>query len=111
MKCCDSSTSAIAASTSVLIARYCALRSSNGTFMLGFLFHLPIRLRAGAQCAWQRELLVEIEASQDAGFDLLVAIPALRTSHDAGRVGLEPMAVAANPPHLSRRVADDERAA
>src|SRR3954451_5327095 len=37
MKCCDSITSAIAASISALIDKYCAFRSSNGTFMLRFL--------------------------------------------------------------------------
>src|SRR5258708_2428773 len=44
MKCCDTITSAISDSTSDLIVAYCALRSSRGTCMRGFLFHLLVRL-------------------------------------------------------------------
>ncbi len=46
MKCWDSITSAIAASTSALIVAYCALRSSSGTCISGFLFQLFVSFSA-----------------------------------------------------------------
>src|SRR5436309_122298 len=86
MKCCDSMTSAIAASTSALMERYWALRSSNGTCMLRFLFQLSVRFAAFGELCGQRRLFVQVETAQHARFGLLVAIPALRTYRHAHRV-------------------------
>ena len=58
MKCWDSNTLAIAASTSPLMAAYCALRSSSGTFIVGFFFHLPVRFGSRAQLGWQWSFFV-----------------------------------------------------
>src|SRR5262245_50561521 len=76
MKCCDSITSAIAASTSALMAAYCAFRSSNGTFILRFLLELSIRLGSLTELGGQRRFLVEIETAQNARRRLCVAIAA-----------------------------------
>src|SRR5882672_2518865 len=65
MKCCDSITSAMAASTSDLIVEYCALRSSSGTCILGLLFfQLSVRLGALAQVRRQRRFFIQVEAPQ-----------------------------------------------
>src|SRR5258707_765911 len=59
IKCWDSMTSAIAASTSALIVAYCALRLSKGTCILGFLFKLFLRLRALCQDArWSEKYVI-----------------------------------------------------
>src|SRR5262245_57383034 len=109
-KCCDSITSAIAASTSALIERYCALRSSNGTCMCRVPFELSVGFRADAERRRQRHVVVEVEAPEDARLDFLVAVAALRAPHDAVDVRrAEAMTVAAHPPDLVRGVADDER--
>src|ERR1700730_5676458 len=65
MKCWDSNTSATAPSTSALMVAYCALRSSNGTFILGLLLQLSVRFRTDTQFGWQLRFLVKVEASQD----------------------------------------------
>src|SRR5438477_10690144 len=110
MKCCDSMTSAIAASTSDLMEAYCDLRSSNGTFMLRFLFQLAVRFAALAQLGGQRRLLVEIKAAEHAGRHLDVPVPALRTHHDAIRAGrFQLVSVAAHPAGPARRIALNER--
>src|SRR5260370_41539955 len=49
MKCCDCNTSARAVSISDLIARYCALRLSSGTFIFGFFFESAISFAAFGQ--------------------------------------------------------------
>ena len=87
MKCWDSKTSPIAASTSALIVAYCALRSSSGTFIVGFFFHLPVRFGPSAQFAWQRCFLVQVEASQDARFHFLIAIAGFRAPHHSVQIG------------------------
>src|SRR5271165_3457666 len=66
MKCWDSSTSAIAASTSALMVAYCALRSNSGTFMVHFLPELPVGLGADTQLGWQWGFFVKVKTSQDA---------------------------------------------
>src|SRR5262249_40423015 len=110
MKCCESSTSAMAASMSALMARYCALRSRRGTFILGFLIELLVRLGADRQLRWQRSFLVEIEAAEHTRFGFLIAIATFRTPHDAVRISaLEPVAVTAHPRDLPGRIPDDQR--
>src|SRR5215467_4453223 len=110
MKCCDSSTSAIAASTSALMDRYCSLRSSRGTFILGFLFELLVGLRADTQCRGQRRFLIEIETPQSTRLRLDVPVTALGASHDPVGIGvLQAMSMAAHPAHLTSRVSDDQR--
>src|SRR5438094_9212956 len=97
MKCCDSSTSATAASISVLIARYCALRSRRGTFIrrlfrLSF-FDLAVRPGAGAEVGGQRRLLVQVETSEHAGTRFSVAMAGFRAPHHPIGIGRpEPMA-------------------
>src|SRR6266852_270100 len=81
MKCCDSITSAMAASTSALIVEYCALRSSSGTCILGFLFKLSVGLGSLVQVRWQRCFLIQVEAPQNAWFNFLITVPALRAQH------------------------------
>src|SRR5213596_2668561 len=81
MKCCDSITSATAASTSALIAAYCPLRSSNGTFMSRFLLYYPVRLRALGEFRRQRSVIVEIETAKDTGFHFAIAIATLGACH------------------------------
>src|SRR5207249_2550359 len=110
MKCCDSNTSAIAASDLALMAAYCALRSSSGTFMPGFLSQLPVRFGACGQLCGQCRLFIQVQTSKDAGFNLLIAVPAFRTPHHAVGIGrLEPMAMPTHPADLTRRVAHDQR--
>src|SRR5258706_7784271 len=65
MKCWDSITSASAASTSALMVAYCALRSSSGTCIFGFLFQLSVRLGSFVHVRWQRCFLVQVEAPQN----------------------------------------------
>src|SRR5271165_4404637 len=77
MKCWDSSTSAIAASTSALMVAYCALRSSSGTFIVYFLLHLLVRLGADAQLGWQWSFFVKVKTSQDTRFDFFVLVASL----------------------------------
>src|SRR3954469_3571897 len=109
MKCCDSSTSRTAASTSALMARYCDLRPSNGTFMLGLISHLSVRFCAPAQLRGERRFLVQIQTTEGPRFGFLVAVAAFRARHDAVRVrSAEPMSVPAHPSHLPAGVADDE---
>src|SRR5438477_13218867 len=101
MKCCDSSTSRTAASTSPLMARYCDLRSSSGTFMLGLISHLPVRFCAPAQLRRERCFLVQIQTAEDPRFDFFVAVATFRAGHHAVDVrGAEPMPVAAHPSRL-----------
>src|SRR6185295_7589780 len=96
MKCCDSSTSAIAASISALMARYCDLRSSNGTFMPGLISHLSVGFCAPTQLRGERRFLVQIQTTEDARFDFLVAVAAFRARHHTVDVrGAETMSVAA----------------
>src|SRR5579863_8717643 len=110
MKCCESSTSAIAAFTSGFMSLYCALRSSNGTFILRFLFQFSIRFGAHAKLLRQRGFFVEIEATEDAGFDLLVAVACFWTSHHALSVRrIETVTVPAHPSHLTCRVSNHQR--
>src|SRR5712671_3044719 len=109
IKCCDSSTSATAASTSALIVEYCALRSSSGTCIFGFLFYLAVRLASLVQTCWQRCFLVQIQTTQYAGLDFLVAVSALRTCHySAGIWGVQAVAVAAHPSDLVSRVSNHQ---
>src|SRR5512146_2780851 len=87
MKCCDSITSAMAASTSSRMVEYCALRSSSGTFIFGLPLQVPVGLGADAQFAGQAGLLVEVEAAQHARFNFLVAIAGFRAPHDPLGIG------------------------
>src|SRR2546426_4115595 len=87
MKCWDSNTSAIAASTSALMAAYCALRSSSGTFIVGFFFHLPVRFGSRAQLGWQGSFFVQVEAAQDTGFHFLIAVAGFRAPHHSVQIG------------------------
>src|SRR6266496_6479540 len=110
MKCCDSITSPIAASTSALMAAYCALRSSSGTFIFDCLLDIAVGPGARRQFGGQRSIVVEIEAAQDAGFCLAIAIAALRTLHHLVAVDpRQPVTVTTHPSDLTCRVADDER--
>src|SRR6266566_4872118 len=90
MKCWDSITSAIAASTSALIVAYCALRSSSGTCICGFLF--------------------QVEATQNAWLNFLITVPALWAQHHSmGVWRLEAVTVAAHPTRLSRWISNHQR--
>src|SRR3954471_12769835 len=110
MKCWASITSAIAASISDLIERYCALRSSNGTFISGVLFVLSVRPGAGTERGGQRRFLVEVETPKNARFRLPVAVAAFGAAHHSGGVGrLEPVSVAAHPADPTSRIAHDQR--
>src|SRR6266576_3894392 len=98
MKCWDSSTSAMAAVTSDLMAPYCALRSSNGTFIFRFLLHLPVRLGADPELGRQRSLFIQIQAPQYAALHFLVAVAGFRTPHHAVFIGrFQPVSVPAHP--------------
>src|SRR5579864_8054759 len=102
MKCWDSSTSATALSTSDLMVAYCALRSSNGTFIPDLLFQLPVRFGTDAQFGGQLSFLVKVEASKDAGLDLLVAVAWFRTIHNPIFIRrIETMPVPAHPSHFT----------
>src|SRR5213080_5613064 len=106
MNCCDSITSAIAASTSDLMAAYCDLRSSNGTFMPHFLSQRPVRLRPARQFSRQRRLVVEIETAQHARLRFPVVIAAFGADHHAVRVGcLQAVTVTTHPSDLACRIA------
>src|SRR5215467_1325699 len=108
IKCWDSRTSVIAASTSDLIDAYCALRSSSGIFIVSFLLELPVRLGADTQVDRQRGLFVEVKAANDARFNFFVAVTGLRTPHHSLRIGrIKTMAVPAHPPYLARWVPND----
>src|SRR6185295_16905611 len=111
MKCCDSSTSRTAASTSALIARYCDLRFSSGTFMRGLISHLSVRFSAPAQFRRERRFLVQIQTPEDPRFDFPVAVAAFRAGHHAIDPvrRAEPMSMAAHPSDLPAGVADHER--
>src|SRR5437762_426398 len=86
MKCWDSNTSASAFSISAFMAAYCALRSSSGTFIVGFFFPFPVRLGAGAQFLRQRSFFVQVKTAKDA-FQFFIAIAAFRAPHDSMQVG------------------------
>src|SRR5262245_44894751 len=81
MKCCDSSTSAIAISISALMAAYCALRSSNKTFILRFLLQFPIGFDTDPQFGRQGGLFVEVEAAEDTGCDFPITVAAFGAPH------------------------------
>src|SRR6185295_10354694 len=92
-------------STSALIDEYCALRSSNGTFMPGFLFQLSVGSGAGAELCRQWQFIVEIDAAKDTRLGFLVAIAAFGTPHHAVPVRrLQPVAVPAHPSNLTRGI-------
>src|SRR5207237_343059 len=102
MKCWDSRTSVMAAATSALMPAYCALRSSNGTFIHRFLLQFPVCLGADPQVRRQWGFFVQVEASQDAGLDFLIAVAAFRAPHDPARIGRrQTMAVPAHPARLA----------
>src|SRR5712664_3363504 len=111
MKCCDSITSAMAASTSALIVAYCALRSSSGTCILRLLlFQLSVGLGALAQFRWQRYFFIQVEAPQNAGLNFLITVSTLRTQHHPVAVRrLESVPMATHPPGLAGWVSDDQR--
>src|SRR6185503_12608729 len=109
MKCCESITDAMARSTSALIERYCALRSSRGTCIGVRLLQFPIRLGSAGQCFRERRVLVEVEALEHTRLDLLVAVPRFAAPEHAIGVGrVEPMAMTAHPSDLARPIADDQ---
>src|SRR6266851_8011421 len=110
MKCWDSITSAMAASTSALIVEYCALRSSSATCILCLLFfQFFVGLGALAQVRWQRCFFIQIEAPQNAGLNFLITVPALRTQHHPVGVGrLESVPMATHPSDPTGWVSDDQ---
>ena len=63
MKCWETITSAIDASTSALIVEYCALRSSSGTCILSLLPQLSVRLNTLPQVCRERCFFIQIEAA------------------------------------------------
>src|SRR4051812_25645812 len=111
MKCWDSITSLIAASTSALIVRYCALRSSNGTCIIVLPpFQLPVRRESLAQFRRQWCFFIQIETTQNAWRAFLITIAALGTDHYPIGVGqLEPVPMTAHPSCLAAWVSDDQR--
>src|SRR5712692_5355282 len=109
-KCWDSITSAIAASTSALIVAYCALRSSSGTCITGFLFQLLVGFGAFVQVLWYRGFLVKVEATQNAWLNLLITVAALRAYHHSiGVWRLKSVTVTAHPTRLPRWITDHQR--
>src|SRR5260370_11458309 len=109
MKCCDSITSAMAASTSALMVACWALRSSSGTCILYILsFHLFVGLGALAQVRRQRRFFIQIEAPYNAGLNFLITIPALGANHYPFGVGrLKTVPMATHPSGLTGWVSDN----
>src|SRR5260370_7290902 len=111
MKCWDSITSAMAASTSALMVACWALRSSSGTCILYILsFHLFVGLGALAQVRRQRRFFIQIEAPYNPGLNFLITIPALGANHYPFGDGLlKTGPTATHPPDLTLRVTDNSR--
>src|SRR5271167_4578668 len=109
MKCCDSITSVMAASTSRQIVAYCALRSSRGTCIDCLLFQLSIRFGALAQLHGQRFFFLKVETPQDAGFRFLVTVSTFWTPHHSIHIRrVQPVAMAAYPSCLPGGIPDNQ---
>src|SRR5215471_18602267 len=90
MKCWDSITAEIAASSSALMVVYCAWRSSSGTFIFSFFLQLTIGFASLAELRRQRLFLAEIQAAHNAWLNFLITKAALRAHHDSVE-GFEPV--------------------